>query len=67
MSTQSIRHSGSFAPETRNSGLLNTVRKFFDAVGDSLAAAHEYKRLVAKGVQPAEAARRVFETEIDGR
>jgi hypothetical protein len=68
MSTQTLNANGSFSTgEVRNGGFLQAVRTFFDAVGDSLAAAHEYKRLVAAGVEPSQAARRVFETKIDKR
>ncbi|MFZ4805703.1 MAG: hypothetical protein ACOYLQ_00485 [Hyphomicrobiaceae bacterium] len=56
-----------FVREARRGGILKFVRSFVEAVGDSLSAAHEYKRLTASGVQPADAARKVFETKIDRR
>jgi len=66
MSTQTLNATGSFpSNEARHGGFLQAVRTFFEAVGDSLAAAHEYKRLVAAGVEPSQAARRVFETKLD--
>jgi hypothetical protein len=66
MSTQTLN-----APltdgRTGPSNVLQNVRTFFQAVADSLSAAHEYKRLTANGMQPADAARRVFETNLSGR
>jgi len=56
-----------FAPAARRAGFLTFARSFFEAVADSLSAAHEYKRLTANGMQPADAARKVFETKIDRR
>jgi hypothetical protein len=67
MTTQTLDNGRQITARGPSSNILSTIGVFFAAVADSLAAAHEYKRLVARGVQPTEAARRVFETKIAGQ
>jgi hypothetical protein len=43
------------------------VRTFWKAFGGSLDAAHRYNQLTARGVQPAEAAARVFDAYYAAR
>jgi hypothetical protein len=68
MSTQTLPVPGSIGTsQVRHGGFGAGVRTFIEAIADSLSAAHEYKRLVAAGMQPTDAARKVFETKIDAR
>ncbi|HWB46551.1 MAG TPA: hypothetical protein VG900_14000 [Hyphomicrobiaceae bacterium] len=46
---------------------LALVRTFWKAFGGSLDAAHRYNQLTARGVQPAEAAARVFDAYYAAR
>ncbi|MGE3067356.1 MAG: hypothetical protein AB7K67_17385 [Hyphomicrobiaceae bacterium] len=53
-----------FMPETpvmrRATGAINAVALFFAAIGQGLAAANRYERLVAAGKTPGEAAAGAF-------
>jgi hypothetical protein len=56
-----------FLPENRQQlGVLARLVRFFAAIGDGMSAAAEYERLVARGMQPGDAARKVFDRHYQG-
>jgi len=46
----------------RKGGPWASIVTLFDAIGEGIAASHQYQTLVGRGVKPDEAARIVFET-----
>lgn len=51
----------------RGTALLATIRTVLDALHDGLSAAHDYKKLTARGVAPDAAASRVFADHFEAR
>jgi hypothetical protein len=62
MSTKTLDSALDLVPvEPRKSGPWTAIVSLFEAIGEGMAAAHQYQTLVARGVAPERAARLVFE------
>jgi hypothetical protein len=62
MSTKTLDELDLVPGSARRGGPWVSIVTLFDAIGDGIAAAHQYQTLVARGVKPDKAARLVFET-----
>jgi hypothetical protein len=62
MSTKTLDALDLVPGNARRGGPWASIVTLFDAIGDGIAAAHQYQTLVARGVKPDKAARMVFET-----
>jgi hypothetical protein len=62
MSTKTLDALDLVPGKARKGGPWASVITLFDAIGEGVAAAHQYQTLVGHGVRPDRAARIVFET-----
>lgn len=67
MSTKPIDMALDFLPETKSTGILETLRGAIAAVADGHAAARQYDRLVNRGVPHDKAIELVHDTHFVGR
>lgn len=67
MSTKPIDMALDFLPETKTTGILETLRRTLAALADGQAAARQYDRLVHRGVPHDKAIKLVHDTQFVGR
>ena len=71
MSTNTIEHTLDLLPAAKRTqpphGSLNAIRSFFASIREGIDAAHEYERLIGRGMPPQQAVDRVFREHFADR